>query len=186
MPPPQPLLRKLDGIYYVASGTINITDPLATFPETYSITGIDMRGVAVLPNGALTIKPAVKRIASLPRTALPNGVALSRPKSDYLLVADTFRGLIWNVNIRYGSVGVALEDATTKVANGLKVWNGSMYWTSTGLGSFFCIPIDERGNVLPGPILVLVASNLTCDDSVVDERGEIYVAGPLDVLTKVS
>lgn len=183
-------------VFYIASGDISLKSPTDTVPQSYSITEIDMRSVLVLPNGTLTRKPIVKRVASLPNAALPNGIAFADPTSDNLLVADTFRGLIWNVNVSSGAVGVTLNDTTTKGdigsgssatgINGIKVHNGTIYWTNTGRSTLYRIPVDEEGNVPSGVSPTLITSNLTCDDLVVDNEGNTYVAGPLDIITKVS
>lgn len=182
-------------VFYVASGSIKITDPFDTHPETYSITELDVRGVNVLPNGTLTNAPRVKRVASLPGASLLNGIAFARPDSDHLLVADSFRGLIWNVNICSGDVGVTLNDTTTKGStakgptftgvNGLKVHDGVMYYTSTGAGKLYKVPVDDIGQTRAGEEPKMVSEDLTCDDLVLDCKGNAYVAGPLDVLTRV-
>ena len=184
-------------IFYVASGDVSLTLPPPSVPSSYAVNEIDMRGVFVLPDGTLTKQPGFRRVANLTGASLLNGVALSRPQSHNLLVADSFRGLIWNVDLRDGSVGVSLNDSTTKGdlnssgpeytgVNGLKVGNGTMYWTVTGTSSLFRVPIDEYGYVPEGEAAVLVTSNLTCDDFIVDEEGVAYVAGTLNVITKVS
>lgn len=180
-------------IFYVASGDYNIKSPASTTPQSYSITEIDMRDVSVLPNGTLSRQPAVKRIANLTQAALPNGIAFAGPISDNLLVADTFRGLIWNVNIQSGVVGVTLNDTSTRGTgasaagiNGIKVHNGTIYWTNTGASMLYKIPVDQNGNIPAGVSPILVTSNLTCDDLVIDDEGNAYVAGPLDIITKVS
>ncbi|KAF7197276.1 putative hetero-Diels-Alderase [Pseudocercospora fuligena] len=180
-------------VYYVASGHINLTSPSDTVPSSYSITELDMRGVFVLPNGRLSRKPATKRIANLPNAALLNGIALARPESEHLLVADTFRGLIWNVNVQTGNVGIALNDTTTKGSssnpagvNGMKVHNGSLYWTNTGQSKLYKVAIDKQGNVQDGDEAEVVTSNIVCDDLVLDHIGNAYVASPLGLITKVS
>lgn len=180
-------------IFYVASGDYNLKSPTTTVPQSYSITEIDMRGVSVLPNGALTKEPVIKRVANLPEAALPNGIAFAGSSSNNLLVADTFRGLIWNVNVLTGRVGVTLNDTATKGTsssaagiNGIKVHNGTIYWTNTGASTLYRVPVDKSGSVPAGVTPTLVTSNLTCDDLEVDNEGNAYVAGPLDILTKVS
>lgn len=185
-------------IFYVASGFSNLSNPLATVPSSYAITEIDVRGVSVLSNGTLSKQPITKRVASLPEAALLNGVAMARPHSDHLLVADSFRGLIWSVNVKTGAVDVALNDTTTKGSslaptspaftgvNGLKVYNDTMWWTSTGASKLYKVPIDETGKPKAGHTPTLVASNVSCDDFAVDVLGNAYVASPYAVLTKVT
>lgn len=183
-------------IYYVASGNTSIFDPTITYPDTYLITEINMNGVSVKPDGSLTRSPAVRHIASIPDGDLLNGIAFSRLHSDNLLVSDSYRGLIWNVNVCDGTVGVTLNDTTTKGpasvgpqrtgVNGIKVLDGMMYWTNTGAASMYKVPIDRAGNVRDAAKPSLVTGDLTCDDFAFDWEGNAFVAGPLDVITKVS
>lgn len=184
-----------DDVFYVASSDVNMSDPFSTTPASYNIWELDVNGVAVKPDGTLTQQPVVKHIANLPDAALLNGIALARRNSDHLLVADSFRGLVWNVNVKTGAVGVALNDSTTKGPaatgsgvtgiNGLKVSHKTMYWTNTGLSSVFKVPIDEFGQLAAGVEPTLLASNVSGDDLGVAPCGTAYVAGPLAVLTRV-
>ncbi|PVH70339.1 hypothetical protein DL98DRAFT_597928 [Cadophora sp. DSE1049] len=182
-------------VFYVASGSFEIQEPAQTHPESYSITEIDTRGVSLYPNGSLTRQPVIKHVANLPGASLPNGVVFARPGSENLLVADSFRGLIWNVNVYTGDVGVALNDSTTKGVqekgpaftgvNGVKVYNDTLYWTNTGLNSLYKVPLDRCGNVPTGQVPVQLASNMSCDDFAVGRQGNIYVASPQDVLFRI-
>ena len=135
-------------------------------------------------------------MARLLDAALPNGIAFVRPGSDNLLVADSFKGLIWNVNIVDGTVGVTLNDSSTKGVegngpsftgiNGLKVFRGTLYWTNTGLNTIYKVPIDAFGNVVMGQTPTLLAFNLSCDDFTVDGNENLYVASPQDMLIKIN
>ena len=183
-------------VFYVASGKVNIANPFETDPSSYTITEIDVRGVEVAWNGTVMSKPKAKKVASLPGASLLNGVAFARPQSNNLLVADSFRGLIWNVDIHDGSVGVTLNSSSTKGptksgptftgVNGIKEQNGTLYWTNTGANALYKVPIDKHGNIAKGAEPTIVAANLTCDDLVIDSDGTAYVAGPLDIITRVS
>lgn len=184
-------------IFYVGAGHINITSATSTVPDSYSITQIDMRNVSVLPDGNLTKQPIVKTVAKLPNAALVNGIAFASKDSDNLLVADSFRGLIWNVNVSSGAVGITLNDTTTKGnvlannstftgVNGVQVHNSTMYWTVTGRNVMYKVPIQKDGTIPQGQKPVLLTSNITCDDFTLDSAGNAYVAGPLDIITKVT
>ncbi|KAK3676388.1 hypothetical protein LTR78_003664 [Recurvomyces mirabilis] len=181
-------------IFYVAVGSTKLLPTLQLNASSYAIIEVDVRNVSVFPNGSLTCPPTVKQIASLPHAAQQNGIALPRPLSDNLLLADSLRSLTWKVDICNGTIGVALNDTTTKGSaptgaaatgvNGLKVHDGMMYYTSTGANKLYKVPVDELGIVSQVP--TLVTTNLACDDLVIDHEGTAYVAGPLDVLLKVS
>lgn len=180
-------------IFYVASGDVDATNPSDITPSSYKIHELDVRNVSVLPGGVLTQPPSVQEVASLTGAALPNGIALAGPCSKNLLVADTFRGLIWNVNVTSGEVGVALNNTATKGGvenpsgvNGIKVWNKTLYWDSTGTNTLWKIPVSEDGYVDPKDWPVLIGQNITCDDFVLDAEGTAYVAGPFDVVTQLN
>lgn len=184
-------------IFYVAGGYINMTSATTTVPDSYSITEVDMRNVSVLPDGNLTKQPIVKRVANLTNAALLNGIAFAGKDSDNLLVADSFRGLIWNVNVSSGAVGVTLNDTTTKGnvlasnssftgVNGVQVHNSTLYWTVTGTNLMYKVPVHGNGTIPQGEKPSLLTSNITCDDFTFDNAGNAYVAGPLDIITKVT
>lgn len=183
-------------IFYFVSADINLRSPFNLTPSSYSITKLNVSGLSVLPNGTLSKPPTAKRVANLTAAALPNGAAFAGPKSDNLLVADTIRGLIWNVNIRTGFVGVTLNDTSTKGitssgetasgVNGIKVHNDTMYYDSTGASALYKVSVDAQGNIPTGAKPSLITTNLTCDDLVIDNDGTAYVAGTLNVLTRVS
>jgi len=183
-------------IFYVVAGRYDLQNTTVTYPDTYQVIKINMRDVFVFPNGTLNKHPEIKRVANLTDAQLPNGATFARPTgSNNLLVADAFRGLIWNVDVHSGSVKVALNDTATKGEgsgpaftgiNGIKEFNGSLYWTSTGAQKLWKVAINKHGNVAAGVTPTLITSNLTCDDIVIDDTGILYVAGPQDVITKVT
>lgn len=62
----------------------------------------------------------------------------------------------------------------------------SIYWTVTGTSELWKVEVDECGHVAPSVQPALIASNVTCDDLLVDPRGDIFVASPKSVITKVT
>ena len=139
------------------AGQYDLQNTAVTHPNTYQVVRLDMRKVLVYPNGTLNQQPIAKRVANLTNAQLPNGAAFARPAdSKNLLVADIYRGLIWNVDVHSGKVGVTLNDTATKgqgtsgpsVAgvNGIKVFNGSIYW-STLLSSMCCLCILKGSSI---------------------------------------
>lgn len=190
------IVEREPDIFYVVSGDISLKNPFDTTPASYSITKLNVTGLSVLPNGTLNRQPIAHRVANLTGAALPNGAAFAGQQSDNLLVADTIRGLIWNVNVRTGTVSVTLNDTSTKGitakgqtasgVNGIKVHNGTIYYTSTGASALYKVPVDTQGIISTGIKPSLVTSNLTCDDLIVTDDGIVYVAGTENVITKVS
>lgn len=147
-------------VYYVVAGVYDLLDHSVTHPDSYQIVELDMRGMYtnsvgqshaaeqnyhqmlilcepglyVHPNGTLNRPPPTRRVANLTGAQLPNGATFARPDSNNLLVADSYRGLIWNVDVLSGDVSITLNDTSTKGGaptgpsftgiNGIKEHNG--------------------------------------------------------------
>lgn len=62
----------------------------------------------------------------------------------------------------------------------------SLYWTVTGTQTLYKAPIDSCGYIPSGITPTLVASNISCDDLVIDHLGNAFVASPEGVITKVT
>ena len=184
-------------VFYVVAGRYDILDTAVAYPKTYQIVEVDVRGMFVWPNGTMNRQPGTKRVANLTGAQLPNGAAFARPSaSKNLMVADSYRGVIWNVDVHSGQVKVALNDASTRGGasqgpaftgiNGIKEFNGSLYWSNTGRKELWKVQVDEHGDVPKAAAPTMIMSNITCDDLIVDKNGVVYVAGPEDVITMVT
>lgn len=181
-------------VYYFVTESQNIMMPTVNVPSSYRVYMLDMQGIEALPDGKTNRSATPVLIANLTDAALPNGADFAG--SSDLLVADSFRGLIWNVDVKTGNVSVALENNATKGipgarnasitgVNGVKVANGSLYWTNTGTNTFWKIPLDSAGRVAANAQPTLLASNIAVDDFVVDIVGNAYICGPNGVITRV-
>ena len=189
------LAERSPGLFYAATTYPNVHGLNYTIPTDYGVEELDLRKVQVLPNGKLSLQPQVKRAASIPQASLLNGVAFSRPGSEQLLVADSYRGLIYNVNVCTGVVTVAFEYETTRGngttgsagINGLKVYNNTMYWSNIAKASLFAMTINANGIPFAGAKPELLAEKIMAgvDDFVVDHQGNIFLAGPYNALLKV-
>lgn len=90
-----------------------------------------------------------QRIAALPSTGLPNGLALEA-RTGTLYVTDSTLGTIWRVPISGGTATVwstdpALAHAGFLGANGLKIHNGAVWATNLDRGTILRIPIRPGG-----------------------------------------
>jgi sugar lactone lactonase YvrE len=109
---------------------------------------------------------APERIAALPATSLPNGLALD-PRGGTLYVADSTLGRIWAVPVTGGTATVwsaAPELASTGYlgANGLKVHGDAVWVSNTDRGTVARIPVLPDGAA--GPARVWADGLPTIDD----------------------
>jgi sugar lactone lactonase YvrE len=118
----------------------------------YAAGDADLTGVWRLsPN-----ESAPERIAALPATSLPNGLALD-PSTGTLYVADSALGRIWAVPITGGTATVwsaASELASTGYlgANGVKVHGDAVWVSNTDKGTVVRIPVLPDGTSAPAQV----------------------------------
>jgi sugar lactone lactonase YvrE len=128
----------------------------------YAAGNADLTGVWRLrPNAS-----APQRIAALPATSLPNGLALD-PHTGMLYVADSALGRIWAVPATGGTATVwsaapELAPAGYLGANGLKVHGGAVWVSNTDQGTVVRIPVLPDG--APGPARIRAGGLPTIDD----------------------
>lgn len=182
-------------VFYVAAGNISITNPSVTFPETLGLWRVDMRPFKLALDGTVKKPACVEKIASIPKGTLLNGVAAPPGQDKFVLVADTFAGLIWHVDIKNGQVTVAFKDATLAGkgtgssqtgVNGLGFYNGMLWYSNTGMSNLYKVKLGSDGYVSNREAPILVASDLTPDDFAVDRSGVAWVASGNDVVFRVS
>lgn len=173
--------------FYVATGNFSIKT-FQGVPNSFSVFEVDMCEFETAPNGTRTRAPAFRKLADLPNAKLVNGMATVN--DHVVLVADSIAGLVWRVDTTNGSVSIAAEDPTLKgptaqVAgvNGIKVFNGSLYWTNSGLQGLYRMPISHDG-VSQGSA-ELVAGHVFGDDFLITNTGA-YVASPANAILRVA
>ncbi|MFF9202203.1 hypothetical protein ACF1AE_10310 [Streptomyces sp. NPDC014986] len=119
-----------------------------------------------------------RRIAALPATSFPNGIALDRASSEIYL-ADSVLGIIWKVPRRGGTAQIwsanpALAPVTFIGANGLKVHRGAVWVSNTDAGTLLRIPITRSGSA--GPVQVRATGLNGIDDFAFTGRGDKVLA----------
>jgi SMP-30/Gluconolactonase/LRE-like region len=117
-------------------------------------------------------------LVTLPDALFLNGLT---PLTDSLyLIADSYRGIIWQLNLPERTVQVWLEhpqlarsspDQVFPAVNGLKIFDGILYASNTQKAQLVKIPIQP--NQQPGePEVFLNQVNL--DDFAFDRQGNLY------------
>ncbi|MFC1401261.1 MULTISPECIES: hypothetical protein [Streptacidiphilus] len=128
-----------------------------------------------------------QRIAALPATGLPNGLALDQ-NSKQLYITDSVLGTVWTVPTTGGTPtawSTAPELASTGFlgANGAKVHNGALWVTNLDKGTLLRIPIDTRNRA--GSPQVRASGLVGLDDFAFTGRGDQVLAalnGPNQVV----
>ncbi|MCX4551208.1 MULTISPECIES: hypothetical protein [unclassified Streptomyces] len=147
----------------------------------YATGTADLTGVWRLRPGG---KP--QRIAALPATGLPNGLALD-PRTGTLYVTDSALGTIWSVPVTGGvptAWSTAPELASTGFlgANGLKIHDGAVWATNLDKGTVLRIPILGDGR--SGPVRTRATGLPGIDDFAFTGHGDQMLAalnGPSEV-----
>ena len=107
-----------------------------------------------------------------------NGLCLVESGSDYLLPADSTRGVVWRVDMSTSTYEIAFNDTTTQPANGqvgidgVHTREGYLYYTNLASG-FYRVPIFEDGTQA-GAVEIL-ASLVDADGFTFDECGNAYI-----------
>ncbi|KAJ9136872.1 hypothetical protein NKR23_g9446 [Pleurostoma richardsiae] len=122
---------------------------------SWAIWSIDLRGVALRPDGTLSAPPRTSQIAAVPPARFLNGISLLKAKDKTLLVGDVNGGAIFHVDIKTGDFRVAINNTYTQVApaspfppagvDGVHVCEDALYFTNIGKSIFVKVPISEDG-----------------------------------------
>ncbi len=131
------------------------------------------------------------RIAAIPVPAFPNGLAAD--DRGRLYAADSIRGLIWLIEPEQRTATVWSRDpllagrqflAVAPAANGIQVWNNSVYVAVSDTANLVRVPILSSGSAgLPE----IFASDVPGDDFAVDADGSFYVTThPYNVVIRLN
>ena len=164
-------------------------------PAVWATVEGTIAGIALNPDGSALLsgwvggkEPAVFAVdpagrssvlMRLPGAEFPNGVV--RLSADRYLVADSYRGLIWQVDTRRKAAEVWLQHDSlarastanpTPAVNGLKLHGGVLYASNTARQLLVKVPVvDGRAGALE-----VVMKNIGIDDFDFDDQGALYGA----------
>jgi sugar lactone lactonase YvrE len=137
--------------------------------------------------------PTSRIVARIPEAGLLNGIAILPEHKSVVLVADSFLGIIWRVDLTTGHYKIAIDVPETRATkpdallqigvNGLKIHKGYLYWSNTNLISIFRVRISEEGNLSENAIIETIAEfkdTPAIDDFVINETGTIWVTTNVD------
>lgn len=163
--------------------------------STWATVDGTIAGIALNPDGSALLsgwvkgkEPAVFSVTAqgrstvlltLPGGQFPNGVL--RLAAQRFLVADSYKGVIWEVDARARKATVWLEhellarastDNPTPAVNGIKLFGGALYASNTAKQLLVRVPIVKGRPGTPE----VVKKDIGLDDFDFDRRGNLYGA----------
>lgn len=167
-------------VFYVATARTSGPNPFVTVPGSPTIWKVDFRSFSIPKRTPAT----VSKVASFPKAGLLNGITVLNKRKGLLLLADSTRGLIWQLNIYTKKIEIFADDPLAKQppnpripvgVNGIKVRNRAVYFSNTLRGIIARINIKE--NQFPVGPAVVVAKGLTgVDDFTIGYNGGFFAA----------
>ncbi|CAI6094986.1 unnamed protein product [Clonostachys chloroleuca] len=128
-----------------------------------------------------------------------NGLVTLPWHPNFVLGADSTKGLVWRVDTTSGEAEVIIEDELLTPGpvgpfdfgvNGLKIFGDYLYFTCTKRRALGRVKIDEFGNkVEPAKLIAQFGaadSGAATDDFVMDKKGNAFVTVRPNLLYKVS
>jgi hypothetical protein len=123
-----------------------------------------------------------QRIAALPATSFPNGLALD-PQNHTLYATDSVLGTIWRVSTQGGvptawSTAPQLANTGFLGVNGLKLHNGALWATNLDQGTVLRIPIQQDGSA--GSVETMATDLVGIDDITFTGCGDQLLAAMVE------
>ena len=124
----------------------------------------------------------ITKIADIPEGVFLNGMTALDGDGN-VLIADSGKGVVWRLDTNSGDYKIAIDDPLMKPAagarvaigiNGIKIRNGTLYFTNTFQFTFNRVSINSNGTAA-GAAEVVVQNGM-CDDFAFDRAGNAWVA----------
>ncbi|KAK5128900.1 hypothetical protein LTR85_000233 [Meristemomyces frigidus] len=167
---------KLDGLVEFRPDVFAfvVGDALNSTTATYAIWSLDFNESPPVP----------AKIADVPGSIALNGITtLTGSFSDTLLIADAKLGAVWRLDATTGISSIALKDSHFLPAaaiafgiNGVHVFEGTLYFSTSANYTFGSVPISANGTLL-GDDLKIIATQLSGSDFVDYDDFIIHASG---------
>ena len=166
-------------VFYTDAGNVSLVT-VTGVPGSFGIFKIDMRAFDPTKPGSAP----VTKVASIPEGNFLNGMLVLDKEAGSILVADSFLGLVWKVNVYSGKVTKAIEEPSMKPdpnnailigINGIKIRNQALTFDNYDLGTLNTIPIKPDGTAA-GSAKIIATGLAGTDDFQYDVRGDVFVA----------
>jgi hypothetical protein len=174
-------MQQLD-VFYAIAGNFSLAN-LTSTNGSYSIWKIDMRRPSAV----------VSKLTDIPEGVSLNGMAALNKSQGLLVVGDAGAGVVYTLNVQTGNYSKTIDDPTMKPnssfplgINGIKVYDGYLYYTSEAQELYNRIPINTTSGIATGPAET-IATNIFGDDFSLDQAGDAYIGENIrDVVVKIT
>ena len=174
-------------VFIVVVGDYLAGPGFQSVPGTFSVWSIDLNNNSE--------NPIVNRITAIPEAAALNGMTTIKGSSDLVLIADSWLGTIWRVNIKSGLYSKAIEHAlftnTSNFSlgiNGIRTVDETLYFVNSAQGLYGRIPINTTGGATAEPEILAhsLPAVLAWDDFVRDSAGNGWITTHPNAVTQVA
>ena len=174
-------------VFIVAVGNYSAGPGEISVPGTFSVWSMDLNNNPE--------KPTVNKITAIPEAEALNGMTTIKGSSDLVLIADSWLGAIWRVNITSGSYSKAMEHVlftnSTSVSlgiNGIQTCDETIYFVNSAQRLYGRIPINKTGGATAEPeIIALTLPAVDAwDDFAVDCKGNAWITSHPNAVTQVT
>lgn len=170
-------------IFYVSTGNVSLT---ALTLDSFSIWQVDLTGVDTKSGGGgNTNGGKLAKVTDLPTVGFVNGITVLNKLEGVILLADSFNGVVWSLDVETGKLALAINDTTmaapetSDAINGIKIHGTELFYTNQFKNTFNKIGIDLKTGHATGPATTLVTSEISPDDFTFDVAGNAWVAGAI-------
>jgi hypothetical protein len=148
-----------------------------------SIFKVDMTKFAVSSAGIITTNATITKVVDMPTAGFLNGMTTLDATAGLVLIADSYNGWVYRLNVNTAAYNVIINDAKMKYPpgstinigiNGIKIRGSYLYWSNTENPIFSRIPINSVG-AATGPAQVIASVN-SVDDFVFRADGTAWMA----------
>jgi hypothetical protein len=168
--------------FAIAGSDINLSTTTVT-PGSIKIYIVDFQGEHSVVEKAIPVTNA--RFA--------NGLTTFNQLQNTILLADSFAGAIWKINIKTGEYSIAISDPTMRPnaqvpigINGVKVLGNYIYWTNSAQKLLCRVHIDNEVRPL-GAVEIVSTPDYFLDDFFLLDDGTAYAAtNPANVILEIN
>lgn len=178
-------------IFYVIASNFTGAPDYYGIPGSVSILEIDLRGYHPPLGDQSAIR--VSKVVDIPQAQLLDGLALINPSAGLLMSGDAQTGVLYLIDTHRRTAKAVLQDAllngtTSDRAsglahvgiNGIKYYDGNLYFTNTAKGLYCKMPINATTGVISGRPSVIENYGTYLDDLNFDHQGNQYISEPLN------
>ncbi|KIL87900.1 hypothetical protein FAVG1_08781 [Fusarium avenaceum] len=170
----------------------------AVIAGTWNVTTRRGKGFEIWAMDTTVEPPRTQKLANIrdPSITALNGAIVLPRCTNTILIAESNIGGVYSFNIKTRKLCKVIQDpsmspsglASNMGINGLRIFDGHLYYTNSAQGTLNRMAIDDMGHKLGDPVVLWrhpPTDGSTQDDFIMDSRGRSWVAGHPNTITQV-